>query len=138
MASQKSKYILDKPIPSDIQRKLKKAMKPIEIERMSKVIELRKQRKQRKQQEPETTKLHELFRESSYNFKDKTEYATIPGAEITYTNLKKEHDNFFMKVDNDFKHEIEHYIRTLKSFKIIITLEGKFLTTSENMVSIIL
>ena len=40
-----SSYFLDDPIPSDIQRKLKKPMKPIEISKMSEIIELRKQRK---------------------------------------------------------------------------------------------
>ena len=93
MASQKSKYILDKPIPTDIQKTLKKPMKPIELRRMSEVIELRKQRKLKKQQEPDTLKLRELFRESNYNFKDKISYDTIPGAEITYTNLKKSMKN---------------------------------------------
>ena len=72
MASQiSSSYFLDEPIPSDIQRKLKKPMKPIEISKMSEVIELRKQRKLKKQQEPVTLKIREIFRESNYDFKDK-------------------------------------------------------------------
>ena len=131
MASQKSSsYFLDEPIPSDIQRKLKKPMKPIEISKMSEVIELRKQRKLKKQQEPVTLKIREMFRESNYDFKDKIEYATIPGADITYTNLNKEHDEFFIKVDDDLRREINHYLTTLRSFKIIIIIEGKFLTAS--------
>ena len=40
MASQKIKLIVDKPIPSYIQRQLKKPMKPIELIRMLEVIEL--------------------------------------------------------------------------------------------------
>ena len=127
------KYILDKPIPFDIQRKLKKPMKPIELTKMLEVIELRRQRKIKKQEKPAKLKLRELFRESNYDFKDKISYATIPGAEITYTNLKKEHDEFIMKVDNDLKNEITHYITTLRSFKIIIIIEGKFLNISGNL-----
>ena len=111
-------------------------MRAIELTRMSEVIELRKQRKLKKEQKRITIKIRELFRESNYNFKDKISYATIPGAKITYTNLKKEHDEFFIKVDNDLRHEITHYLTTLRSFKIIIIMEGKFLTTSDRSTSI--
>jgi hypothetical protein len=127
------KYILDKPIPFDIQRKLKKPMKPIELTKMLEVIELRRQRKIKKQEKPAKLKLRELFRESNYDFKDKISYATIPGAEITYTNLKKEHDEFFIKVDDELRREINHYLTTLRSFKIIIIIEGKFLNISGNL-----
>ena len=156
MAGQKTnKFLLDMTIPVDIQRKLKKPMKPIELSKMDDVIELRKQRKLKKEaklrdearivltagkksvikKEP-IIKIRELFRESSYNFKDKISYATIPGAEITYTNLKKEHDEFIMKVDTDMKREVAHYLETLRSFKMIIIIEGKFLTTSGNITTL--
>jgi hypothetical protein len=50
MAGQKTKeFFLDMTIPDDIQRKLKKPMKPIELSKMDDVIELRKQRKLKKE-----------------------------------------------------------------------------------------